>query len=37
MGRTLEGWMNVYNFDKDHTQPFYHLVSVPAGNPRPKP
>jgi len=30
MGRTLEGWMNVYNFDEDHTQPFYHLVSVPA-------
>merc|ERR1719421_1999143 len=26
----LKGTMNVYNFDEDHTQPFYHLVSVPA-------
>jgi len=30
MGRTLEGWMQVFNFVKDHTQPFFHLVSVPA-------
>jgi hypothetical protein len=30
MGRTLEGWMHVYNFDKEHTAPFFHLVSAPA-------
>lgn len=30
MGRTMEGWMHVYNYDKEHTTPFYHLVTVPA-------
>jgi len=30
MGRTIEGWMHVYNFDKDHTRPFFHLVTTPA-------
>ena len=30
MGRTLEGWMHVYNFNTDHTAPFFHLVSAPA-------
>ena len=32
MGRTLEGWMHVYNFADDHTTPFFHLVSAPAEN-----
>jgi hypothetical protein len=30
MGRTLEGWMHVYNFQDDHTTPFFHLVTAPA-------
>ncbi|KAL1526064.1 hypothetical protein AB1Y20_020885 [Prymnesium parvum] len=30
MGRTLEGWMHVYNFETDHTAPFFHLVTAPA-------
>mmetsp|Transcript_56284 Transcript_56284/g.93077 ORF Transcript_56284/g.93077 Transcript_56284/m.93077 type:complete len:1196 (-) Transcript_56284:326-3913(-) len=30
MGRTLEGWMHVYNIEKDYTTPFFHLVSAPA-------
>ncbi|KAL3927844.1 MAG: hypothetical protein SGPRY_002646 [Prymnesium sp.] len=31
MGRTLEGWMHVYNFSPDDlTTPFFHLVTSPA-------
>ena len=30
MGRTLEGWMHVYNIEKDTTAPFFHLVTAPA-------
>jgi hypothetical protein len=31
MGRTLEGWMQVYNFNATHlSAPFFHLVSAPA-------
>ena len=31
IGRTLEGWMHVYNFDKnDMSTPFYHFVTAPA-------
>jgi len=30
MGRTLEGWMHVYNTEEDNTAPFFHLVTVPA-------
>jgi hypothetical protein len=30
MGRTLEGWMQVYNIDKEKTAPFFHLVTAPA-------
>ena len=34
IGRTLEGWMHVYNFGKDQkadlTSPFFHFVIAPA-------
>ena len=30
MGRTLEGWMQVYNFAEEQTAPFFHLVTVPS-------
>lgn len=30
IGRTLEGWMHVYNFEDDHTSPFFHFVTAPA-------
>uniref|UniRef100_A0A7S0PZ02 Cellobiose phosphorylase n=1 Tax=Coccolithus braarudii TaxID=221442 RepID=A0A7S0PZ02_9EUKA len=30
IGRTIEGWMHVFNFQDDHTVPFFHLVSAPA-------
>jgi len=31
IGRTLEGWMHVYNYNKDdRTTPFFHFVTAPA-------
>lgn len=30
MGRTMEGWMHVYNYEDDLTKPFFHLVTTPA-------
>ena len=30
LGRTLEGWMSVYNFEKEHTKPFFHLRTAAA-------
>jgi hypothetical protein len=30
MGRTLEGWMVVYNFAEEQTAPFFHLVVAPS-------
>lgn len=31
IGRTLEGWMHVYNFGKEQTtSPFFHFVTAPA-------
>jgi hypothetical protein len=30
MGRTMEGWMHVYNYEESMTAPFFHLVTSPA-------
>jgi hypothetical protein len=30
MGRTMEGWMHVYNYEEGMTRPFFHLVTSPA-------